>query len=399
MASLRDMLDATALVRGGRLTEATRLISDKLRASAKSSAKPGAPTSASASDSAVIDLARSAKTGIFEFPTPPMERTSSQTEKAERHAQRNAKGIFEARPSFLRVVRDKNRPDVNIPDGASFEERSCHCPQGDLAYKLYVPSGYVGQPLPLLVMLHGCTQSPDDFAAGTRMNIAAEEHNVLVAYPAQSQSANVSKCWNWFRAADQRRGAGEPAMIAAATLQIAKQYSVQRHRIFVAGLSAGGAAAAVLGAAYPDIYAAIGVHSGLACGAARDLSSAMAAMKTGGSPSAIIDGQSAARPVRTIVFHGDRDNTVNPINGERVFDQFKGKGASLTSEVFEARSPGGLDYTRTIFKGESGAPIFEKWVIHGAGHAWSGGSASGSYTEPRGPDASQEMLRFFLADG
>ena len=284
MTSLKDMLKATELVRGGHLKEATGLISAKLRGNAQSPARAADPAIAAAAGGQVIELTRSPETGRFEFPKPgPADKESDEATRHEAHF--DAIELLDGLRWSLPGTRRQIRPDTNTPKGASFLEYSCSCPQGALTYKLYVPSGYNGESLPLLVMLHGCTQSPDDFAAGTRMNIMAEERNLLVAYPAQPQSANVSKCWNWFRGADQRRGAGEPAMVAAATRQIMERYSVQRDRIYVAGMSAGGAAAAVLGAAYSDLYAAIGVHSGLACGAAHNLPSAMTAMRTGGSPS------------------------------------------------------------------------------------------------------------------
>jgi poly(hydroxyalkanoate) depolymerase family esterase len=276
------------------------------------------------------------------------------------------------------------------PPTGSFEERSYANAAGRRSYRLYIPSSYRGQALPLLVMLHGCTQSPDDFAAGTRMNNLAEEHTFLVAYPAQPRSANASKCWNWFSAADQQRDRGEPSLIAGITRQIMKDVAVEPGRVFVAGLSAGGAAAAIMGATYPDLYAAVGVHSGLACGAASDVSSAFAAMKQGGAP--IVT--TSHRIVPTIVFHGDGDMTVNPVNGDQVIAQAKA-GANLHLSVSHGKAPGGIGYVRTIQTDEGGRPVLEQWVLHGAGHAWSGGSPAGSYTEPRGPDASREMIRFF----
>jgi poly(hydroxyalkanoate) depolymerase family esterase len=283
------------------------------------------------------------------------------------------------------------RAPAPLPEGARFEERTFANEAGNRAYKLYIPTGYTGQPVPLVVMLHGCTQSPDDFAAGTQMNELAEEKTFLVAYPAQAQSANVSKCWNWFNATDQQRDRGEPSLIAGITRQIMHDFSVEPGRVYAAGLSAGGAAAAIMSSAYPDLYAAVGVHSGLACGAARDMPSAFAAMRQGGAP----QHSGAEQPVPTIVFHGDRDTTVSPINGDQVIAQSKA-GADLQTTVSRGQAPGGINYTRTVACDDTGHPMLEHWVLHGAGHAWSGGSPSGSYTEPKGPDASREMMRFFL---
>src|SRR3954468_22453113 len=281
-----------------------------------------------------------------------------------------------------------------LPEGARFETLTYTNAAGSRAYKLYIPSGYSGQPVPLVVMLHGCTQSPDDFAAGTKMNALAEEQIFLVAYPGQTASANHGKCWNWFQPGDQQRDQGEPSIIAGLTRQIMRDYAVNPERVYVAGLSAGGAAAAVMGATYPDLYAAIGVHSGLACGAAQDLPSALAAMRQGGPP-ASVSRNGSRRSVPTIVFHGDRDTTVSPVNGDQVIAQSKA-GAALRPTVNRGQSEGGTTYTRTVQADEGGRPILEQWVLHGTGHAWSGGSQAGSYTDPRGPDASREMLRFFL---
>jgi poly(hydroxyalkanoate) depolymerase family esterase len=278
------------------------------------------------------------------------------------------------------------------PKGTRFIEGTFSNAAGNRNYKLFIPSRHQGQRLPLVVMLHGCTQSPDDFAAGTRMNFLAEEQNCLVAYPEQPSGANQAKCWNWFRVGDQQRGGGEPSLIAGITRQIVRDYSIDPKRVYVGGLSAGGAAAAVMGATHADVYAAVGIHSGLACGAASDLPSAFVAMRQGDGPKAMTD---IGSPVPTIIFHGDRDTTVHPKNGDRILQQ-SAKATNPTTKVLHGRVPHGHAYTHIIVTDARGRVISEHWNIHGAGHAWSGGSPAGSYTDPRGPDATREMLRFFL---
>jgi poly(hydroxyalkanoate) depolymerase family esterase len=287
-----------------------------------------------------------------------------------------------------RLRRAPGRPS----DETRFQPRSFANAAGTRAYKLYVPRGYVGQDLPLVVMLHGCTQSPDDFATGTRMNLLAEEQTFLVAYPAQPHSANAGKCWNWFNAGDQQRDRGEASLIAGITREIMDEFPIERGCVYIAGLSAGGAAAANMGSIYPDIFAAIGVHSGLACGAASDMSQAFTAMKQGGTKSRRSSEIGPAVPA--IVFHGDHDTTVHPANGDEVIVQATG-GANLQVKVSSGVAAGGREYTRTVHLDKNGRPMAEQWILHGSGHAWSGGNSAGSFTDPTGPDASREMMRFF----
>ena len=259
-----------------------------------------------------------------------------------------------------------------------FIKRSFTNPAGTRGYKVYLPVGYPGRSMPLVVMLHGCKQTPDDFAEGTRMNALADELGFIVAYPAQARLANLSRCWNWFSPQNQQRDQGEPSLIAGITRQVITRYRGDAKRVFVAGLSAGGAMAAVMGATYPDLYAAVGVHSGLPYAAARDGMSALAAMRGHGTPAPL------APAVPTIVFHGDLDTTVHPRNGEYGIDP-----ATLRIETGES---GGRTYTRTVQRGQ---PRLEHWLIHGGGHAWSGGNPQGGYADAAGPDATRQMLRFF----
>jgi poly(hydroxyalkanoate) depolymerase family esterase len=280
------------------------------------------------------------------------------------------------------------------PGKAQFISGEFRNEAGARSYKLYIPSTFTGQPMPLLVMLHGCTQDPDDFAAGTQMNAVAEERRCFVVYPAQSKSANQSRCWNWFNALDQKRGQGEPSIIAGIARLVMARYPVMHGQVYVAGLSAGGAMAIIVGTLYPEIFSAVGVHSGLPYASAADLPSALTAMRRGATSARLPN--SAGQPI--IVFHGDQDRTVHPVNGEELIAQglrSHPRGGSANPARLAGRVPDGHEFTLTAHWLEDGSPLGEHWVIHGAGHAWSGGSEAGSYTDARGPDASREMMRFF----
>ncbi|HEV2608742.1 MAG TPA: PHB depolymerase family esterase [Noviherbaspirillum sp.] len=291
----------------------------------------------------------------------------------------------------------------------SFIAGVADCRAGRRSYKLYIPSIYRGQSLPLIVMLHGCTQDPDDFALGTGMNRLAEERGFFVLYPAQSEGANHSRCWNWFSASDQQRDRGEPSILADATREIAGMYHVDGSRIYVAGHSAGASMAAILAKTYPDLFAAVGIHSGMPYASVRSAFFALHAMKYGAIDHMDIstgDATTMQLPVPAIVFHGDMDDTIHPQNGEKVI-LAKGlqslakadEHTELIAPVSVRNEPASAEnygHTVTRCRNELGRSLWEHWVIHGAGHNWSGGNPEGSYTDGRGPDASREMVRFFL---
>ena len=381
--------EATRLTRAGQLVEATALLQRMLHGE-RAAGTPSRGGGDIALAAPLIIDAEANGVAASESPPQPKATPAAQPRKIpvlpdrkKRSPVIGLRGVTKRAPIPV--------PDI-VPHGAQFIEGTYSSAAGRRTYKLFIPSRYREQPLPLIVMLHGCTQSPDDFAAGTRMNLLAEENSCFVAYPAQPSRANQAKCWNWFRQSDQQRGRGEPSLIAGITRQIMDQYSIDRKRVYVGGLSAGAAAAAVMGATYRDLYAAIGIHSGLACGVATDLPSALIAMRQGGMDRKVSGN---LPPVPTIVFHGDRDTTVHPNNGDLILEQSM-KALNAHKTVRRGQVPGGHAYTTTGLSDERGREMLEHWNIHGAGHAWSGGSPAGSYTDPRGPDATREMLRFFL---
>lgn len=283
---------------------------------------------------------------------------------------------------------------TGVPEGAQFLQDTYTCPAGSRMYRTYIPASADAGISGVIMMLHGCTQSPEDFAAGTGMNALAEKHGFVVIYPAQSRGDNAQSCWNWFSRGDQRRGRGEPAILAGLASQVCADHGIERDDTFVAGLSAGGAMAAILGETYPDVFEAVGAHSGLPVGAAKDVSSAFAAM--GGT---ILDAQVVSKEgptVRTIVFHGTADATVSPKNGDAIVRRALDAHTQQSFETTEQGQANGRTYSRMISSKTNGPAVVEHWRINGQGHAWSGGAPAGSYTDPKGPDASAEMVRFFF---
>ena len=404
------MAEATRLTRAGRLAEATALIQRTLgiaRSSDPSEEEPeSATTPVEAEYHIVNDSKPSSETTARNI--SPGQKIGAPVESAilRPAAEPGVLSPHEIRlPGIMRSATGRVSPltpeevPLSVRAGGQFIDGTYTNMAGTRTYKLYIPSGYTGQTLPLLIMLHGCTQTSVDFAAGTRMNVFAERELFLVAYPEQANSANGSKCWNWFQSADQQRGTGEPSLIAGMTQQIMSKYHIDTSRVYIAGLSAGGAMATIMAATYPDLYAAVGVHSGLPYGAAHDLPSAFMAMKQGAPQHE--QGPSVIIPL--IMFHGDRDTTVAPVNADHMLDQWLqaagdrpgwARRQALDVKEEQGRVAGKHPYTRFIYQDASRA-IVEKWIIHQAGHAWSGGSSSGSFTDPKGPDASAEMVRFF----
>lgn len=381
------MAEATRLTRQGRLIEATALIQQTLASPGAIARTPDAPC---AEEETGGLLSRPAV-----LPSPaderiPLSRVSSGWIRRLR--------AFPGQSASGPGPAHRSAPPTAKRLAGRFDTFSYTNAAGTRAYRLYVPTGHTGGPLPLVVMLHGGTQDAASFAAATGMNDLAERETFLIAYPEQDRSANAGQYWNWFAPGHQRRDAGEPSLIAGITTQVMDRYGVDADRVYVAGFSAGGAMAAVMAAVYPDLYAAVGVHSGLAYAAASDLPSAFAAMRQG-PPRPV---RPSARPLPLIVFHGDQDATVAPANAAGLIDRVLAAGLTdrrpgtlPTTVTSRGQVPGGHAYTRTCYQDHTGATIAECWTIHQGGHNWSGGVPHGSYTDPHGPDASAEFIRFF----
>ena len=390
--TLQDLMrKATQLTQSGNLSEATEVIQRFLRGNVSGNVPDPAPTAAPTHSKAsplVLDDC------VFEVSEPVSKKVREKvTEK-----------VSEPTPDTCKTEHTARQPTAAAGEFIS----GTHSHAGlTRQYKLYVPPGHAGKSLPLVVMLHGCTQNPDDFAAGTGMNQRAQSQGFFVLYPQQSAEDNPSACWSWFKHEHQKRGSGEPALIASLTQAVVQQYRLDAGRVYVAGLSAGGAMAAVLAAAYPDIYAAVGVHSGLPAGAAGNVAQALMVMKSGHSGISLpgkarkANAQTASTKhppinIPTIVFHGDEDKTVHPRNGDKVISAVNGSAAGK-SQSEHGVSAQGRRYTRSTQQTDQSSAGSEHWLVHGAGHAWSGGQTAGSYTDPQGPDATGEMLRFFFS--
>ena len=362
--------DALSLVRQSNVGDATAVIREALSTdkidlqSKKSTSKPRRISSPGLSIS--YDSATAPE------PTEP------------RHASRHE----EIRKSVLKKVRS------NPKSPGSFTSRKYRHVERDLSYMLYVPAQNSAHERSLLLMLHGCTQNPNDFARGTQMNALADEFNFIVAYPLQPPTANASGCWNWFDSRHQKHGSGEPAMLAGLADNLKHEFNVSETRVFVAGLSAGGAMAEVLGTTYPKLFAGVGVHSGLPHGAATSLGNALSAMK-GSIKTELDHGDKTQGRSRRIVFHGSSDATVHPSNGAHILEQARRFSRKLKEVTFTEKI-NGREVTRTILEDDNGCAMVELWVVKGGGHAWFGGNTQGSYTDQKGPDASREMVRFFI---
>jgi poly(hydroxyalkanoate) depolymerase family esterase len=397
---------ATLLTRAGRLGEATAVIQRALRGG------HDAPTTGRIDEGRVFEMERG------EAPRgESVNQSTNQTPRAEAPGEAVAAKLMREAPlteplaepldEALPEPAPRARGTVPGADGPGLFLAGQHTHAGmSRHYKLFVPPGHFERPPALVVMLHGCTQDPDDFARGTQMNRHALEQGFFVLYPAQPKEANPMRCWNWFQAANQARS-GEPALLTGMVDAVVREYRLDRQRVYVAGLSAGGAMAAILANAYPDVYAAAGVHSGLAPGAAMNAMAAFSVMKRGATGAVVLPRQEMPGPlVPVIVFQGDKDGTVHPRNGEQLLAAVLREAVAaneLSAQQADAprleqgRSEDGQAYTRARYENGKGEIIAEYWALHGAGHAWAGGSPTGTYTDGKGPDATGAMLAFFFS--
>lgn len=410
------MLKATRLTSKGSLMDATRLIQRTLAGLAPSpAASPAASTRPAARTSDVTDVQPRPAQGSNASPARPL--TVTRPNDVQPALRKATAPNFVLSPSLQDAPPFAKTPPASAPAATptptaplyrpgAFTQGSFQFKSDQYAYRLYVPASPVPsnaastsaapEPLPLVVLLHGCKQNALDFAKGTGMNLLADQQQVVVLYPEQLAKANSGGCWNWFEPTHQTRS-GEPGMIAALTRQIMAAgcggVRIDPDRVYIAGLSAGGAMAAVVAELYPDIFAAVGVHSGLPAGAAQSMIGAFGAMRRGGPVQ-------TATAMPTIVFHGLADTTVHPDNGVHVSDAARtalaNGGLELVKTQQTMHTQGLRPAQRVSYLDNSGKPYIEHWSVGDGGHAWSGGSSAGSYTDPQGPSASRAMLAFFL---
>jgi poly(hydroxyalkanoate) depolymerase family esterase len=292
---------------------------------------------------------------------------------------------------------------------------------GSRNYKLFISAILdKGKPSPLLMLLHGCTHNAEAMAEISGMNEVAERNQFAVVYPEQRRGANLMKCWNWFNPKHQSRDAGEPSILAVIVEQVRSSCNIDPDRVYIAGVSAGGAMAVIAAATYPDLFAGVAVCAGAEFKAAASVSGGLAVMKQGG-PDPIQQGQAAfeamkdglarkpRRRMPVIVFQGTADNRVNPVNAEQVIAQWKQTNACLAAsngeigfvaseKVIAGQVPNGYTYHRHVYT-DQGRLFMEKWMIEGLGHAWSGSPQLHQHGDPKGPNASAEIWRFFKQAG
>jgi len=286
--------------------------------------------------------------------------------------------------------------------------------EGTRPWRLFVPSRATNaMPSMLLVMLHGCTQSANDFAAGSRMDVVAEEQGYFVLYPEQLAKANARSCWNWFDAAHQMHGHGEPSLIAGMVNEIARKYAIDAARVHLVGVSAGAAMATLTAVAYPQQFATLTSASGIGWRAATDVVRALTVMQKGGgdglptSQMMIAAMGSTARAVPTLVLHGGRDAVVNAKNADDLATQWvgvhdalrarNGEPALLADAAAATRSDNGYTVNERSWRDSKGSARVTLIRIEDLGHAWSGGSTVGTFTDAKGPDASRLIAAFCAA--
>jgi poly(hydroxyalkanoate) depolymerase family esterase len=281
---------------------------------------------------------------------------------------------------------------------------------GSQHYQLYIPSSYrAGTPMPLVVGLHGCTQTADSFRRLTRWDALAEAKGFMVAFPEQDPNSNKLKCWNFFQDGHMHRSAGEPVKIAELTRYLERSYAVDPHRVYASGLSAGGAMASIMAATYPDLFAAIGIGSGCEYAATAACAGYKSADPAAAAQAAYKEMGSNARPIPFIAFEGDADTTVPPVNADQLVEQWlltddladdgaqNGSVQTRPSKTAFGQVSGGESYTTRTYLDNGRTELAQYWVVHGMNHAWSGGDASQQYADPKGPDETAAMYAFFAS--
>ncbi|AWH53533.1 PHB depolymerase esterase [Stenotrophomonas sp. ESTM1D_MKCIP4_1] len=288
---------------------------------------------------------------------------------------------------------------------------------GAREYQVWVPANYQpSQPLPLLLVLHGCVTGPNLMGEASGFNDVADTEGFIVVYPRQNVTANPMRCWNFPLPVNQARGSGEPSILAGIVDEVKAGYAVDPRRVYVTGISAGGAMTATMLACYSDVFAAGAIHAGGMYKGATTVSGSAYALLAGSIYSPDSNGRLAwqcsgspkPRPLPVLVFHGSADSTVNPINGQQAVRQFlqtndladdgldNDSVKYVPTSTYQGQVPGGRSYTVDTYA-YNGRVLAQHYVVQGMGHAWSGSQTGLPFTDAQGPDATL-ITWLFLKD-
>jgi len=307
-------------------------------------------------------------------------------------------------------------------EAGRIESGSYYSFNGMRSYKVFLPSNHSESTnhgkIPVIIALHGCMQDSESFAAGTRLNEWAEKLGFAVYYPEQSKFFNIYNCWNWFLPTNQMKNTGEAELIMGGLKKVTREFSLNKDKTFLLGMSSGGAVVSILANCYPRSFQAVATHHGTMYKAASDVFSAKEVVYNGSKIApevAAAKGYSCSgftpkkNPLPAVIIHGSRGAVMRAIHATqveselRIFNDYLDNGIrdnSLDDEMtFEKFTPDNLYSYDVVTWSHRGRPYIKRYMIETLGHAWSGGDNQYEFNDPHGPDATKIILDFFSEYG